>query len=63
MSTVRLTRKLKTILEQRAIEGMIRSLLPLYPEYDRPSTIFVSITVQPRNQAKFLKINQCLEVP
>jgi hypothetical protein len=41
----------------------VRSILPLHPEFDRPSVIDVSITIHPKKEIKFLLIKKCLEVP
>jgi hypothetical protein len=61
--TPRLTKKLKATLRDRVILGMIRSLMPLHPEYDRPSIVDVRIDIKPNKDRKFLRIQQAYEIP
>lgn len=58
-----ITKKLSQTLKERAIEGMIRSLLPLYPEYDRPGRVEVKILIQPAKGIKFLVIQEAYQMP
>jgi len=61
--TPRLTKKLKATLQQRAIEGAIRSIMALNPQYDRPSTVDIMLSIRPKNEVKFLHIRQSYQIP
>lgn len=64
--SVPITKRLKRTIQQRAIQGMIRTIIPLHPEYDRPGIVGVTIQVHPNNStdhSKFLLINESYKLP
>ncbi len=63
MSAPRLTKKLKRALTQRAIEGAIRQIVLLNPEFDRPAAVDIEICVRPHKGVKYLALRECYQMP
>ncbi|HEX9136110.1 MAG TPA: hypothetical protein VF905_04085 [Nitrospirota bacterium] len=61
--TPRLTKKLKRTIQQRAIEGMIRSIMVLHPEFDRPCVVDTEIIIRPKGQVLSLRIAESYQIP